>query len=379
MGHRRLKKSVKRKILIFCLIWFILFLAGGVLAYQRWPDPPVKELKAAGDALALARNANAEKYAPGLFKESSDLFQAAMKAWKLENERFFLNRDFKKSRALAVKAAETGLKAFDQASKKAKTIHHTTGVTLDELLKIVGRFESVYSPLPLPKALRESFNKAVLLLTEARHAREKSDFHLAETKLSVAETMLLNSEKKARKMLTDYFSAYQYWKKLVEESVAASARDGSELIVVDKMAHLCLVYSGGQLKYKFDAEFGPNWIGDKQHKGDQSTPEGKYKVIQKKERRWTIYYKALLLNYPNEEDRIRYRKNIASGKFPARTDLGGSIEIHGHGGRGFDWTNGCIALKNKDMDILFNISSGQTPVVIVGSVEPLEKYLGDAE
>jgi L,D-peptidoglycan transpeptidase YkuD (ErfK/YbiS/YcfS/YnhG family) len=59
--------------------------------------------------------------------------------------------------------------------------------------------------------------------------------------------------------------------------------------------------------------------------------------------------------------------------------MGGSIEIHGHGGRGFDWTNGCVALKNKDMDIVFNMVSGQTPVIIVGSVEPLEKYLDDAE
>jgi murein L,D-transpeptidase YafK len=226
--------------------------------------------------------------------------------------------------------------------------------------------------------LRESFNKAILLLTEARLAREKSDFHLAETKLSVAKTLLLNSEKKARKMLVEYFSSYHQWKILVEESITGSARQNSTLIVVDKMAHRCMVYRDGQLNHTFSAEFGPNWIGDKQHKGDQSTPEGKYKVVHKKERRNTIYYKALLLNYPNEEDRIRYRHNISSGKFSSRTEVGGSIEIHGHGGRGFDWTNGCIALKNKDMDLVFNMASEGTPVVIVGSVEPLEKYLSDA-
>ncbi len=124
----------------------------------------------------------------------------------------------------------------------------------------------------------------------------------------------------------------------------------------------------------FKAEFGPNWLGTKMHKGDGATPEGVYLVVHKKERRKTIYHKALLLNYPNEDDKIRFAKNKKSGKILPGTEIGGLIEIHGEGGKGFDWTNGCVALNNHDMDYLFRSVTDNTPVVIVGSVEPIEKY-----
>ena len=98
-------------------------------------------------------------------------------------------------------------------------------------------------------------------------------------------------------------------------------------------------------------------------------------MIQKKDRHRTIYYKALLINYPNGDDRVRFKKNIDSHKFSRKTEIGGSIEIHGHGGRGFDWTNGCVALDNKDMDVVFSLARENTPVIIVGSLEPLEKVI----
>lgn len=179
-------------------------------------------------------------------------------------------------------------------------------------------------------------------------------------------------------MLEEYFSSWPHWNKIVEEAVSASARQGSTVIIVDKLAHQLRVYKNGKVSAEFPVEFGPNWMGQKLHKGDQATPEGVYQVTQKKDRRHTIYYKALLINYPNSEDRVRYRKNIDAGRFSHKLEIGGSIEIHGHGGRGVDWTNGCVALANKDMDVIFSQAGEKTPVVIVGSVEPLEKYISHA-
>ena len=54
---------------------------------------------------------------------------------------------------------------------------------------------------------------------------------------------------------------------------------------------------------------------------------------------------------------------------------GAMIEIHGHGGKGIDWTEGCIALTNNDMDNLFNIVKVGTPVTIVGSMQSLRQIL----
>jgi hypothetical protein len=54
---------------------------------------------------------------------------------------------------------------------------------------------------------------------------------------------------------------------------------------------------------------------------------------------------------------------------PAGARIGGLIEIHGEGGRNRDWTSGCVALANGDMDRVFDRAGIGTPVTIVGSNE----------
>jgi len=51
------------------------------------------------------------------------------------------------------------------------------------------------------------------------------------------------------------------------------------------------------------------------------------------------------------------------------------IEIHGDGGRGVDWTNGCIALTDQDIDQLYGKVKTGIPVYIIGSVIPLKEIL----
>lgn len=352
-----------------------LILLTGVWVWSRWPEPPVRELRSAAEALSAARDAEAAKYAPQLLGETIALFDSAMAHLKSENDRFFLSRDYSRVVEFSAIAEEKGTLAHNKASEKARNVHHTTANTLDELEKKTTQFKRIYSPLPLKKSVRESFNHAVMILSEARLAREKSDFHIAEVKLEKAEKLMHDAGSEASSMLEEYFSSWPHWNKIVEEAVSASARQGSTVIIVDKLAHQLRVYKNGKVSAEFPVEFGPNWMGQKLHKGDQATPEGVYQVTQKKDRRHTIYYKALLINYPNHDDRVRYRKNIDAGRFSHKLDIGGSIEIHGHGGRGVDWTNGCVALANKDMDVVFSQAGEKTPVVIVGSVEPLEKYI----
>jgi murein L,D-transpeptidase YafK len=93
-----------------------------------------------------------------------------------------------------------------------------------------------------------------------------------------------------------------------------------------------------------------------------------YKITKKFNSRKTKYYKALLLNYPNDEDKARFRTEVARGSLPPSAMIGGLIEIHGNGGKGIDWTEGCIALTDNEMDLVFNIADVGTPVTIVGSI-----------
>ena len=82
-----------------------------------------------------------------------------------------------------------------------------------------------------------------------------------------------------------------------------------------------------------------------------------------------------MINYPNDEDRKNFLEARQKGWIPRRSRLGGLIEIHGEGGRKEDWTLGCVALRNPDMDRLFEQVQVGTPVTIVG----LAKEVGAAK
>jgi hypothetical protein len=74
----------------------------------------------------------------------------------------------------------------------------------------------------------------------------------------------------------------------------------------------------------------------------------------------------LLLDYPNQADRARLARLKAAGQIARGAGPGSLIEIHGEGGRGEDWTRGCVALSNPDMDDLFGRVGVGTRVTIVG-------------
>ena len=154
---------------------------------------------------------------------------------------------------------------------------------------------------------------------------------------------------------------------VVADAVAWSRRTGKTALVVDKDAHQVVVYRGGRAFRVFDAELGWNNVGDKRAQGDGATPEGHYKITQMKGRGRSRYHKALLLDYPNAEDVRNLDALKASGAVPRGTRPGGLIEIHGDGGRGKDWTDGCVAVTNTQMDELFRLVAVGTPVTIVGS------------
>lgn len=159
---------------------------------------------------------------------------------------------------------------------------------------------------------------------------------------------------------------WRYW---VAQTIEESASLGITAIIVDKLRRRLTVYQNGKPIASFPAELGANGLRPKQHAGDRATPEGRYKVVQKKQGSATKYYKALLINYPNDQDRARYLQARSQGKIPWRAGIGSLIEIHGDGGEGRDWTDGCVALRNTDMDKVFAWAQVGTPVTIVGTYE----------
>ena len=117
--------------------------------------------------------------------------------------------------------------------------------------------------------------------------------------------------------------------------------------------------------------------GTKTREGDGRTPEGRYYVCTRNEK--SKYHLSLGLSYPGPDDAdgALLRGEITPGQHeailsahaaglrpPWDTPMGGYIMIHG-GGLNGDWTAGCIALRNEDMEQLFQLCRPKTPVTIV--------------
>jgi murein L,D-transpeptidase YafK len=134
-------------------------------------------------------------------------------------------------------------------------------------------------------------------------------------------------------------------------------------LVVYKSKRQLLAYSKGALLKTYSIALGRQPIGDKQFEGDKKTPEGLYFINGKNPN--SGYYKNLGISYPNASDMKEAKK---LGK-----PVGGDIKIHGLRNRGgllgkchrwFDWTLGCIAVTNEEMDELYNAVPIGTPIEI---------------
>ncbi|HLF56819.1 MAG TPA: L,D-transpeptidase [Thermoanaerobaculia bacterium] len=157
------------------------------------------------------------------------------------------------------------------------------------------------------------------------------------------------------------------WRSLVEQTIEQSRDSGQTVFIVDKLKRRLHVYDNGKRVASYRAELGAKGLKQKLHAGDQATPEGRYRISILRGPGRTKFYKALLIDYPNNEDRARYAWGVKAGLVPRRAGIGSLIEIHGDGGQGRDWTDGCVALDNRDMDAVFARATVGTPVTIVGT------------
>jgi murein L,D-transpeptidase YafK len=97
-------------------------------------------------------------------------------------------------------------------------------------------------------------------------------------------------------------------------------------------------------------------VGHKRQQGDQRTPEGDYRITYRNDR--SRFHLSLRVSYPNEADR---RQAVARG-----VDPGGDIMIHGAtpAGSQVDWTEGCIAVTNAEMEAIWQRVPVGTPIRI---------------
>ncbi len=141
------------------------------------------------------------------------------------------------------------------------------------------------------------------------------------------------------------------------------AQSKVDLVVIYKRDRLLQLKSNGHVIRSFNVALGPEPEGHKRIEGDGRTPEGVYTLDWRNSS--SQFYRSMHVSYPKEEDQETARR---WGKTP-----GGMIMIHGlPNGRGADavghpsndWTNGCIAVTNKEMDDIWSLVDDGTTIII---------------
>ena len=343
-------------------------LLASVLLCSACDEPPHGTLTQARESLSRARSADAQHYDSTRF----GLARTALEQGELEMSR-------QNGRLVPLRNYAAADSLFRRATILADSSTLIARQSLDEL-----RLEAQQTDQALRRQLsawRTALDKSMRLFAAEKHWRR------AELALDMASRLVQQQEYEAAmdafldvgtaldklSSIVDSYSSdgdqkISIWNTWVSETVANSRKNGKTALVVVKASHKLYVVTNGKVVTTFACELGYNAAHQKLFAGDGATPEGRYHVTAVRHK-GSKYYKALNLDYPNARDRHRFAENQSRGVISPDVGIGAFIEIHGDGGRASDWTDGCVALSNKDMDKLMSQVSVGTPVTIVRRVE----------
>jgi len=140
------------------------------------------------------------------------------------------------------------------------------------------------------------------------------------------------------------------------------AMEADQVIVVKSQRSLTLL-SHGKVLRSYKVAFGGSPVGAKEQQGDHKTPEGHYLLDRRNAK--SRFYKSIHVSYPNEQDRQRASQRGVTA--------GGDIMIHGlpngfgwlgAAHRARDWTDGCVAVTNAEMDEIWELVPDGTAIDI---------------
>jgi hypothetical protein len=336
----------------------------GLLFVLRNPKAPEAAFERAGAAVETAAEAGAPRYAPESYQLAEQAFGDAWLEMARQRGRLRIFRNYALADSLLETASRQALAAASAAADSAGSLKALAGREIQALKARLGGHRRALDSLLVNHAAERNWAGAEASLLVAENLIEASEFQYALDAAREGTARLDSLDVLLAVYYRDENRLIGVWRRWVQETLAASQRQGRYAVIVDKSAHKLYLVNKGKLARTFPCELGRNPAFQKLYAGDGATPEGKYSVTKVKNR-GSKYYKALLLDYPNPNDRERFAANRANGSIPSGVGPGGYIEIHGMGGRGLDWTDGCVALTNEDMDAVLAAVGVGTPVTIV--------------
>jgi len=147
-------------------------------------------------------------------------------------------------------------------------------------------------------------------------------------------------------------------------SSAFEAGGSADHIVIEKAAHRMTLYDGERVLRSYRVSLGGGGLAPKSRKGDRRTPEGKYRISGRNAR--SAYHLSLRISYPTPAQMGDARRRGVSP--------GGDIMIHGlPNGRGWmksayvgrDWTDGCIAVTDHEIEEIWRLVEDGAAIRIV--------------
>jgi murein L,D-transpeptidase YafK len=137
----------------------------------------------------------------------------------------------------------------------------------------------------------------------------------------------------------------------------------ADSVLVEKSKRKMYLLNKGVVYKEYDISLGDSPVGHKQQEGDEKTPEGSYLIDYRNPH--SSYHLSLHITYPNERDRENSKK--------LGVNPGGDIFIHGLPNKmsffsvafkGRDWTDGCIAVSNTEIEEIWKLVRNGTPIEI---------------
>lgn len=157
--------------------------------------------------------------------------------------------------------------------------------------------------------------------------------------------------------------------KFVMKRSFTEAPTGSVYIIVDKSDYELQIYDEVGWYATYPVVFGSKSLEDKMIEGDRKTPEGTFRILDKRpHQKW---HKIMMLDYPTQESWEKFNQRKARGVIAKGAKIGGGIAIHGTWPNDnivvddyTNWTQGCVSLRNLDIDEIFQFTPSGTKVII---------------
>jgi L,D-peptidoglycan transpeptidase YkuD (ErfK/YbiS/YcfS/YnhG family) len=221
-------------------------------------------------------------------------------------------------------------------------------------------FQKIVKDYPESNYKRDS----QMMIFQIHSATNKDKIIAAQQTQIEASRRELDSKKNEVIALQDNIETLQENIETLEQKIFLLRTEPADKVLIEKKERRLTLFSKGEVIKSYKIALGGNPVGPKVMQGDNKTPEGVYTVDTRNSN--SEYHLSLHISYPNEIDKKRAK---ALGVSP-----GGNIMIHGiKNGLGwvgashakFDWTKGCIAVTDEEMQEIYKLVPDGTTVVIM--------------